>query len=235
MTGLVEPMTALVEPLRALVASATPMTARVEPMTALVEPLGALVASATPLVEPMTALVEPMTSLVEPLGAPVASATPMTAPVEPKGAHDARCVEKRAWSSARCDVAYVRSAKCALISAQKRPKRPNAQSPNRPPARPPARARVCWITLVILALHPWCLVGRLIGRRYGLPCPSQRAPSGDRPAFEEPSRDRPASRSRLLTGAPPLYSFLSFFWLGRRRHDFSEEVLVEFSMLRLEF
>ena len=38
-----------------------------------------------------------------------------------------------------------------------------------------------------------------------------------------------------LTGAPPLKSFLSFFGLGRRRRLFSEEVLVEFTMLHMEF
>ena len=59
--------------------------------------------------------------------------------------------------------------------------------------------------------------------------------SGDRPAFGGPSGDRPANRSGVLTGTPPLYRFMSFFWPGTRRHDFSEEVLVGFTMLHLEF
>ena len=117
------------------------------------EALGALVPSATPMTVP-----------VEPLGSHVAPASPTTTLPEAPGhaldaiapatgragglgpAHEAQCVEKREWSLAPCDDANVRSAKCALISAQKRPKapkRPIALSPSPSPARPRARARAC--------------------------------------------------------------------------------------------
>ena len=103
----------------------------------MVEPLGAVVEPPGTMVEPPCAMVEPLCHMVEPLG-------PMVEPLwsSPGHTHDGHCVEKRVRFLAPCDDAYVRSAKCALISAQKRPKRPKrpiAQSP----ARPRARARVC--------------------------------------------------------------------------------------------
>ena len=144
---MVEPLCHMVEPPGAMVG---PLGQMVEPQGPMAEPLGAVVEPRGPMAEPLGAVVEPLWSMVEPLCQMV---EPLCAMVEPQGpvveplwsipghAHDGHCVGKRVRSLAPCDDAYVRSAKCALISAQKRPKRPNAQSPNRPPAR--ARARVC--------------------------------------------------------------------------------------------
>ena len=183
-----------------------------------------------------------MTVPVEPLGSHVAPASPTTALPEAPGhaldaiapatgragglgpAHEAQCVEKREWSLAPCDDANVRSAKCALISAQKRPKapkRPIALSPSPSPARPRARARV------------WCCTCN--------PYTSPVVHSGPTGTVGGPPRIRGTVEGppgRRVPGAgrtTPLHRFMRFSWLGMRRHDFSEEVLVEFSMLRLEF
>ena len=101
-------MTASPKPVGAPVAPGTPMTAANQAF-------GALVASATP----MTALAEALGALV---GALVATASPTTALDGPPGgpealgnAHDAKCFEKREWSLARCDDAYVRT--CEVLSA----------------------------------------------------------------------------------------------------------------------
>ena len=123
------PRTAQAEALGALAATASPTTAPVEPLGSHVappKPLCAPVATATPMTASPKASATPMTALAEALGALVgalvATASPTTALDGPPGgpealgnAHDAKCFEKREWSLARCDDAYVRT--CEVLSA----------------------------------------------------------------------------------------------------------------------
>jgi len=146
--------------------------------------------------------------------------------------------QARASPEAPCVRACVRRAPCAKC-AKCAQVRPSAQAPLRPcalapcalrprprpaPPRPPARTHARTRARA-RARGGLCFV---VAQPPPQSWPNGLARGGRRGTRRPPRPNRPV-RSRVPTGAPPIYRLISFLWPGTRRRQFSEEVSPQFT------